>query len=109
MVRNTQFSSEKKFWCKVFEFKDDKLVAICDKEILGKKLNFKGVKVEIRERFYKGELVNEEKALDIMKKSTIGNFFGEKIVDVALKNGFITKENIIFIEGIPHAQFVKIL
>jgi hypothetical protein len=47
-------------------------------------------------------------AVKIMSKVTIGNIIGRKIVDVAKDNGFITDENVIFIEGVPHAQFVKI-
>lgn len=43
-----------------------------------------------------------------MKRATIGNLMGKEIVELANQNGFIIMENVIFINGIPHAQFVKI-
>jgi len=43
-----------------------------------------------------------------MRKATIGNLMGEQAVDLAEKNGFIIRKNVILIDGIPHAQFVKI-
>jgi hypothetical protein len=33
---------------------------------------------------------------------------GKNIVELASKNGFIVKENVILIDGVPHAQFVKL-
>jgi len=90
--------------------KSDIVVAICDKELLGKQIKVKkNFKIEINKEFYGEREINEEEATSLMEKATIGNFFGEKIVSLAEKNGFITKENIILIKGIPHAQFVKLL
>jgi len=99
---------EKKFWCKVFQTKFDILVAICDKEILGKKMKFKELKIKIDENFYKGVEINEKVALNLIKKATIVNLFGKNIVNLALGKGFVKKDNIIKIEGYPHAQIIKL-
>ena len=107
MVQETRLN-EKKFWCKVFQTKFDILVAICDKEILGKKMKFKELKIKIDENFYKGVEINEKVALKLIKKATIANLFGKNIVKLALGKGFIKKDNIIEIEGYPHAQIVKL-
>jgi hypothetical protein len=96
------------FWCKIFQTKYDLVLALCDKELLGKILKKSSLRIKISEKFYGGKLVDENIALKLMKKATIGNLIGKKIVALAEKNGFITKENIILINGIPHAQFVKI-
>ena len=94
------------FWCKTYSVKGKLLVAICDKSLLGKQIG-KELKVNVNEDFYKGELVDEEKVSDFMKKSTICNLFGKEIVKLALEKKFITRENIMFIDDIPHAQFIK--
>ena len=52
-------------------------------------------------------MIDEERSVKVMKEASIGNIIGKEIVGVAEKNGFISKENIILIDDIPHAQFVK--
>jgi len=99
------------FWCNVFVTKYNIVVAICDENLLNKEIKMKDskLKVKISKEFYGGKLVDENIVLTLMKKATIGNLMGEKIIELADKNGFIIKKNIIFIDGIPHAQFVKML
>ena len=96
------------FWGKAFVVKPDIVVAICDENLLDKKIKTKEFDIEINKNFYGDKLIDESLAITLMKKSTIGNLIGEDIVNLAEKNGFITRENIIFINGVPHAQFVKI-
>ena len=94
------------FWCKIFEIKDEVLVAICDLELLGKKIS-KDPEIKITRHFYGGERIGKEEALAILKKATIGNLFGKKIIKLALEEKLISEENIMYIGEIPHAQFVK--
>ncbi|MEM5802086.1 MAG: DUF424 family protein [Candidatus Aenigmatarchaeota archaeon] len=96
------------FWIKAFRTRFDLVVAVCDEEILDKKLHFKNLEIKINRNFYGGQLVDENLVVKILNKATIANLFGKKIVELAEKKGFITKENVIVIDGIPHAQFVKI-
>lgn len=95
------------FWVKTYRVKDHIVVAICDKELLDKKLNFEGMKFHISKKFYGGEIVDEEKILKILEYSTIGNIIGKRIVDLAIRKKYIGRKNIILIGGIPHAQFVQ--
>jgi len=94
----------------VFTDKKDILVVICDEELLGKKLRMKDRKItiEISKKFYGGKLIDGTTAIKMLEKATIGNLMGKNIVELASKNGFIVKENVILIDGIPHAQFVKL-
>lgn len=97
------------FWCKLYRTKQDTVVAICDENILGKKITHTkmNMSVEVKKDFYGGVIINDDQAVKLMNDATIGNLIGTEIVKLAEKNGFITKENIILIDGIPHAQFVK--
>ncbi|MEM5776840.1 MAG: DUF424 family protein [Candidatus Aenigmatarchaeota archaeon] len=95
------------FWSKVYRFKDEIVVAICDEELLEKTLEFNDVKFHISKKFYGGNLINEENAIKLMENSTIGNLVGKKIVSLALKKKYIAKENIILISDVPHAQFIQ--
>ena len=96
------------FWGKIFQTKNQIVVAICDEKLLGKKINFKGFKVHISESFYGERLIDDKTAVKAIKIAAIGNLFGKDIVKLAKKNGFIDGKNVILIDGILHAQFVKI-
>ncbi|HKZ45614.1 MAG TPA: DUF424 family protein [archaeon] len=96
------------FWGKLFPTKYDLVVAICDEDLIEKEIEMKNHKIKVSKSFYGGELIDEDLAVKAMKRATIGNLIGKKIVSLAEKNHFITKENIISISGTPHAQFVKL-
>ncbi len=94
------------FWCKTFSVKGQFVVAICDKNLLGKTIG-KNPTVFVKKDFYGGELIDDEKALELMKKSNICNLLGKDIINLAIQKKFIIKENIMFIDDVPHAQFLK--
>jgi hypothetical protein len=95
------------FWCKVFRTKYEIVLALCDEKLIDKIID-KEKDIKVSKYFYGGQLIDEEKAVKFMGKATIGNLIGKDIVNVAEKNGFISKENVILINEIPHAQFAKI-
>ena len=82
------------------------VLGICDEKLVGEKLR-KDPKFVVNKDFYYEKECDEEKALELMKKCTIGNLVGKKIVELALSKKFITRENVILIGDIPHAQFIK--
>ena len=63
--------------------------------------------MDVKEAFFKGEEVSEEKVMDIMqdmsKEDATFNIVGEKSVNCALKAGIISKEGIKEIQGVKFA------
>jgi hypothetical protein len=94
------------FWCKTHLEKENLIVAICDEKLLCKKIGKKPT-VTVEKRFYGGELIDDKKAVELLKKANICNILGKEIINIALEKKFITKENIILIGDIPHAQFIQ--
>jgi hypothetical protein len=84
------------------------LLATCDAELLGKTLKEGNITFHVHEKFYKGPRVTLEEAVELIKESTIVNMIGRKIVKKAIEHGFVHPEAVLMIEGIPHAQIVKI-
>jgi len=84
------------------------LLAICDAEILGKTLREGKIVFNVKEEFYKGARVNIEEAVAMIENSTIVNMIGKNVVKKAMEKGYVHPEAILNIEGIPHAQIVKI-
>jgi len=84
------------------------LLAICDAEILGKTLREGKIVFNVKEEFYKGARVAIEEAVAMIANSTIVNMVGKNIVKKAIEKGYVHPEAVLRIEGIPHAQIVKI-
>ncbi|MFH1500582.1 MAG: DUF424 family protein [archaeon] len=83
------------------------VVAICDSELLGKTFEEGKKFLDIRETFYNGEEVSEEKIiktiLDFTAEDATFNIVGEKSVNLALKTGIISEEGIKKVQGVPFA------
>jgi hypothetical protein len=84
------------------------LLAICDTEILGKTLREGKIVFNIKKEFYKGPRVTIEEAVDMIANSTIVNMVGKNIVKKAIEKGYVHPEAVLNIEGVPHAQIVKL-
>ena len=84
------------------------LVAACDKEILGKVFTEGELQLEVSKRFYCGELKDLKELSRILNEATIANLVGDKVVDYAVSCGLVSKENVLVIGGVKHAQFVVV-
>lgn len=84
-----------------------KLIAICDSELLGKKLEEGIMQLQVEEPFFGGNKINEKQAIelmiDAMKDDSTFNLAGKKTIAAALKAKIIDKEGIKEIEGVPFA------
>ncbi len=86
----------------------DTLVAVCDAELLGCTLEGGRVPFKVSERFYGGSLSSLEEALEAMRKATISNIVGKKIVEAAIGKDMVQKTAVIYFGDIPHAQIVHL-
>jgi hypothetical protein len=84
------------------------LLAICDVEILGRTLQEGKIVFCVKEDFYKGARVKVEEAVSMIDNSTIVNMVGKNVVKKAIEKGYVHPEAVLNIEGIPHAQVVKL-
>ena len=85
----------------------DLLLAAADKELLGRKLREGPLRLEVLPSFYQGEDADEEILLNRLSMCTIANLVGEKVVNVAIRAGYIDSGCMLTIEGVPHAQLAK--
>ncbi len=83
------------------------VVAICDSELIGKKFEQEKFQLDIKESFFKGDEIKEEKIIEIMqnmaKEDATFNIVGKKAVNAALKAGIIEESGIKKIQEIPFA------
>jgi hypothetical protein len=83
------------------------VVAVCDKELLGRQFEQGNRILDVRESFYNGEEKEEAEMIKTMKfyasEDATFSIVGKKACQAALKAGIISKEGIKNVQGIPFA------
>jgi len=84
-----------------------KIVSIADADLIGKKFVEGKIQLDVKESFYNGEEMSENKAMEIIKSANADdatfNIVGNESIKLAIKAGIISKEGIIRVQGIPYA------
>lgn len=83
------------------------VVAICDEDLIGKKFEQEEFQLDVKESFFKGEQVSEEKLVSIvkahLKEDATFNIIGEKSINVLLSEGLISEDAVKKIDNVPFA------
>ncbi len=94
------------FSLRIHRHPDEVILAVCDESILGETFRGDGLKIEVSEGFYGGDIVSEEEVRNAFRNFTMLNIVGNEIVEFAIAEGIIHPDNVIVIGGIKHAQAV---
>jgi hypothetical protein len=84
------------------------VLAVCDCDILGKTLREGKIVFHVKDDFYKGRKASVEEAVGLINNSNIVNMVGKICVEKAIAKGYVHPDAVLTIEGIPHAQIVKL-
>jgi hypothetical protein len=95
-------------YMKKYNTEEQLIVAVCDENIIGKKFREGELVLKLEESFYKGDNACKEEVIDALGSATIANIAGERSIECAIECGCIDPDTILYIEGIPHAQMVRI-
>ena len=83
------------------------VVALADKELIGKKFFEGKFQLDVKENFYKGENKSVEEISQILKNMKLEdatfNIVGNKSVELAIENEIISKEDVGEIDGVEFA------
>ncbi|HDS45337.1 MAG TPA: DUF424 family protein [Methanomicrobia archaeon] len=84
------------------------LVAVCDQDLVGRRFEDGKLRLTVSERFYKGVEATEEDLIRSLQQATIANLVGRRAVQCALDHKFIEETSILVVDGVPHAQMLKL-
>jgi hypothetical protein len=101
-------SKQKGIYLKEYDLESGIMAAVCDMELVGKSFRGGDLYLKITESFYKGKEATEREVVGSLKHATIANLVGKRAIKCALDNNFIEEANVIFVDGVPHAQVVKL-
>jgi hypothetical protein len=90
---------------KVYKSAGEILVAACDSDLLGKTFKEGNLQIEIAGDFYDDIRADNKLLIQNLSICTVANLVGEKTINYAVDAGFVDSNCIIYIDGIPHAQF----
>lgn len=93
---------------KIQHIQGEILLAAADAELVNKDIREGKLHLKIAPEFYGETSVSDETFLSSMGLCTIANLVGRHVVDLAIRSEFVDRENIIFIDRVPHAQFAKL-
>jgi hypothetical protein len=92
---------------RIIDWQGMKLVNICDKDLIGKTINDGKIEMHISPSYFKGELVNLEEALFLVKTSSVANLVGEKMVIEAIKAELASRHAVKKIGSTPFLMIFK--
>jgi len=81
------------------------VVAICDKELVGKKFEEGKKQIDLTTTFFKGEEKTEQEVCEIIedmrREDATFNIVGKKACGIAIEAGLIDESCILHISGVP--------
>ncbi len=95
-------------YLKIYQTESKIMVAVCDQELIGKTFCEGELTIQATEEFYKGDIATTSEVGKALEEATIVNLLGEKAVACAVKKGYIDRENVLIVDGVPHAQWVRL-
>ncbi|MFH1222183.1 MAG: DUF424 family protein [Candidatus Micrarchaeota archaeon] len=98
-------------YLKIHNTKEGKIVAACDKELIGTVLEQKGgacMDLKTYRNFFVGELAAEEQLKAALRDFSSANLVGKKVVGIAVKERIVGKKDIKYINDVPYIQIYRI-
>jgi hypothetical protein len=82
------------------------LAAVCDCDLMGRKFVEGHLHVEVLPDFFGEEKATAQDIELALASATIANLVGELAVGHAIRLGYVARENVLRIKGVPCAQMV---
>jgi uncharacterized protein len=80
------------------------LVAVSDAGLVGKEFREGKMRLLVSEHFYGTEHADATDVLSQLAVCTIANLVGVDAVTLAIQHGYVHPDNVLDIDGVPHAQ-----
>lgn len=88
---------------KVHKTNNREVIAISDKNLIGKEFEEGDKYLEVKKSFYEGDDLKEEEILKLLEDANSINIVGEESIKFALKNKIVDEEGILKVNKIPYA------
>jgi hypothetical protein len=80
------------------------LVAVSDVGLIGRLFREGNMRLHVHEDFYGKDPADATEVVRQLAACTIANLVGVDAITLAIQHGFVHPDNVLDIEGVPHAQ-----
>jgi hypothetical protein len=95
------------FAARTTRYSDSLMISVCDTGLVGKILRQGEIVLSLSGDYFQEEVIGVNKAADLLKKCSIANLVGEKIVALAISMGLAKEVSVKRICGIPFLMIFK--
>lgn len=92
---------------KTYRHGAETLIAVCDRDILGREFREGNLHIEVCSDFYGDEKASLSEVEDALRGATMANLVGCKVVKHAILLGWVDEDNVLSIDGVLYAQMVR--
>jgi len=98
--------SNLKFYVRKMHYKGSLMINICDEELLGTNIVSESLNINITNDFF-NELANEKEISNLLKRCSIANLIGRRVVEKTLSLGLANRNSIKIVSDIPFLMIFK--
>ncbi len=103
---NSNANANQNFYMRKMNYQGSLMLNICDEELLGKNIESDTLNITITNEFF-NEIVNEDDITRLLKRCSIANLIGRRVVDKTLSLGLAKKDSIKVVSDIPFLMIFK--
>jgi hypothetical protein len=94
------------FYVRKMYYQGSLMINICDEELLGMTIVNESLNINITNDFF-NELANEKDISNLLKRCSIANLIGKRVIEKTLSLGFAKKDSIKIVSDIPFLMIFK--
>lgn len=107
MMNMSEETEKKEMYLKAYEQGRERLIAVCDCDILGRTFSKGQLRIDVSPDFFGSEKASCAEIEAALASATMANFVGHKTVQYAISLGYVEEDNVLSIDGILYAQMVR--
>ena len=94
------------FYVRKMNYQGSLMINICDEELLGINIESDSLNINITNDFF-NELANEKDISNLLKRCSIANLIGRRVVEKTLSLGLAKRDSIKIVSDIPFLMIFK--
>jgi uncharacterized protein len=100
-------STPLKFYVRKMHYQGSLMINICDEELLGTNIVSESLNINITKDFFNELITNEKDICNLLKKCSIANLIGTRVIEKTLSLGLAKRDSIKVISDIPFLMIFK--
>jgi uncharacterized protein len=84
------------------------VVGVCDRELVGKTFTEGALSITVTEAFFGDKVASEDEIINVLKQADNATIYGDRSVNLAIREGILEEENCRRIGGVLIANLIRV-